>query len=131
MSGLRKAVQSFKVVVLLFPFSLLLAAFPAAWHTRRQPSLKTQAPSASRHADQKRLAAVLSSLPASFEPNRGQSDPSVKFLSRGPGYALFLTPNEAVLSLPNHSSQPSQPELRASVSSHSLENPRCKSLQPD
>jgi hypothetical protein len=38
-------------------------------------------------------------LPLSFEANNGQSDKQVKFLSRGQGYALFLTPDEAVLSL--------------------------------
>ena len=34
-----------------------------------------------------------------FEANRGQTDPKVKFLSRGSGYSLFLTPTKAVLSL--------------------------------
>ncbi len=38
-------------------------------------------------------------LPLSFETNQGQTDKQVKFLSRGPGYALFLTPTEAVISL--------------------------------
>jgi len=38
-------------------------------------------------------------LPLSFEANRGQSDKQVKFLSRGHGYTLFLTNDEAVLSL--------------------------------
>jgi hypothetical protein len=38
-------------------------------------------------------------LPLSFEENRGQTDDAVRFLSRGPGYLLFLTPDEAVLSL--------------------------------
>ncbi|HEX6044828.1 MAG TPA: SBBP repeat-containing protein [Pyrinomonadaceae bacterium] len=38
-------------------------------------------------------------LPLSFEANVGQSDRSVKFLSRGKGYTVFLTPIEAVLSL--------------------------------
>jgi hypothetical protein len=38
-------------------------------------------------------------LPLSFEANRGQSDKQVKFLSRGQGYTLFLTNDEAVLSL--------------------------------
>jgi hypothetical protein len=38
-------------------------------------------------------------LPLSFEENQGQTDPRVKFLSRGGGYILFLTPEEAVLSL--------------------------------
>ena len=31
-----------------------------------------------------------------FEPNLGQSDPRVKFLSRGQGYTLFITPGEKV-----------------------------------
>ena len=38
-------------------------------------------------------------LPLSFEANHGQSDSTVKFLSRGSGYSLFLTSNEAVLVL--------------------------------
>jgi hypothetical protein len=38
-------------------------------------------------------------LPLAFEANRGQTDPSVNFLARGEGYALFLTPNEAVVKL--------------------------------
>ena len=38
-------------------------------------------------------------LPLSFEANQGQIDSDVKFLSRGSGYSLFLTSNEAVLSL--------------------------------
>ncbi len=38
-------------------------------------------------------------LPMSFESNQGQTDSRVKFLSRGSGYTLFLTPTETVLSL--------------------------------
>jgi hypothetical protein len=38
-------------------------------------------------------------LPLSFEINQGQTDAQVKFLSRGSGYTLFLTPTEAVVSL--------------------------------
>jgi hypothetical protein len=41
----------------------------------------------------------LLSLPLSFEANQGQTDPAVKFLSRGDGYALFLTPDSAVFKL--------------------------------
>jgi hypothetical protein len=37
--------------------------------------------------------------PLSFEPNQGQTAAPVQFLSRGPGYSLFLTPAEAVLRL--------------------------------
>src|SRR4029453_10942761 len=38
-------------------------------------------------------------LPLTFEPNLGQADPSVKFLARGRGYGLFLTPSETVFLL--------------------------------
>jgi hypothetical protein len=39
-------------------------------------------------------------LPMRFEMNQGQADPNVKFLVRGQGHTLFLTPREVVLSLP-------------------------------
>lgn len=38
-------------------------------------------------------------LPLAFEANRGQADAQVKFFSRGAGYSLFLTSDEAVLTL--------------------------------
>jgi hypothetical protein len=38
-------------------------------------------------------------LPLSFEINQGQTDSQVKFLSRGSGYSLFLTLDEALLAL--------------------------------
>ena len=36
-------------------------------------------------------------VPLSFEKNLGQVDSRVKFLSRGPGYGVFLTDREAIL----------------------------------
>src|SRR5437899_1390647 len=42
-------------------------------------------------------------LPLSFEPNVGQTDPRVRFLSRGAGYTLFVTQDQAVLTLREHS----------------------------
>lgn len=38
-------------------------------------------------------------LPLVFEANQGQTDPQVRFLARGEGYTMFLTPGETVLSL--------------------------------
>src|SRR5712675_1074542 len=38
-------------------------------------------------------------LPLQFEANRGQTQEDVRFLSRGPGYNLYLTAGEAVLVL--------------------------------
>ncbi|HKU72590.1 MAG TPA: hypothetical protein VJR02_01605, partial [Pyrinomonadaceae bacterium] len=49
--------------------------------------------------DKTRIAEQLGALPLSFEINKGQVDQSVKFLSHGPGYDLFLTATEAVLRL--------------------------------
>ncbi len=62
----------------------------------------TQPASPSRQPDpaaRLRLAKEYGKLPLSFEANQGLSDPTVKFLSRGSGYSLFLTSNEAVLVL--------------------------------
>src|SRR5258707_5342254 len=50
-------------------------------------------------ASKQKVAEEYGKLPLSFEANHGQTDPKVKFLSRGPGYKLFLLPNEAVLTL--------------------------------
>src|SRR5439155_5958861 len=46
-----------------------------------------------------RLLKAYGDLPLTFEANQGQTDSRVKFLSRGGGYSLFLTPRETVLAL--------------------------------
>jgi hypothetical protein len=57
------------------------------------------------------LAASYGKLPLHFEPNQGQLHESVRFVSRGRGYNLFLTSDEAVVAL----NQPSgQDQLAAS-----------------
>lgn len=43
--------------------------------------------------------------PISFEPNQGQTDERVKFLARGSGYNLFLTPSNALFFLRKASSE--------------------------
>src|SRR5215471_15198585 len=52
------------------------------------------------------LAAAYGTLPLSFEPNQGQTDARVKFLSRGPGYTFWLTRTEAVFGLHALTEQP-------------------------
>ena len=49
--------------------------------------------------NQSRMLASYGKLPLSFAANRGQTDSHVKVISGGNGYSLFLTSNEAVLSL--------------------------------
>lgn len=49
-----------------------------------------------RGPDRNQVIRNLDGLPLSFEINVGQTDEQVKFLARGNGYTLFLTPHEAV-----------------------------------
>jgi len=80
------------------------------------PSSAVTAPAAPAQA---KIQADYGKLPYTFEANGGQADAAVKFLARGPGYSLFLTPGEAVLSL--HASQPNQaPRLRPGVRPESM-----------
>lgn len=46
------------------------------------------------------IAEQFGRLPIRFEANGGQADPRVRFVTRGAGYALFFTGNEAVMALP-------------------------------
>lgn len=52
-----------------------------------------------RDFDQPSVSDVYGKMPLQFEVNGGQTNREVKFLARGDGYNLFLTMNEAVLSL--------------------------------
>src|SRR6185369_15415732 len=64
------------------------------------------------------------SMPLSFEANAGQMDPAVKFLARGPGYAVYVTPGETVLALRKHSSREQGAGRRAKKSEEdNIEHP--------
>lgn len=60
---------------------------------------KTKKTNVSEPANQARVAEAFGKLPLSFEVNQGQVEKQVSFFSRGSGYDLFLTSNEAVLSI--------------------------------
>lgn len=77
--------------------ALALAIVPLARYTTPASS----APHAMLPADAARqqIIAAFGQLPLHFEANHDQVEPAVDFLARGPGYSLFLTPEEAVLSL--------------------------------
>jgi hypothetical protein len=53
----------------------------------------------SREGMRTRIQEAYGKLPLSFEPNQGQTEARVKFVARGSGYSLFLTPQEAILAL--------------------------------
>ena len=70
----------------------------------RPPSILRESPrSPAPASSEKSIARVQKAyglLPMTFEANRGQTDARVEFLSRGPGYTLFLTgTGDAVLAL--------------------------------
>jgi beta-propeller repeat-containing protein len=70
-------------------------------------SAQTALASTSRASQSRAMSPAKSiSLPLFFEPNQGQTAPQVKFVARGAGYGLFLTSDEAVLSLHRPSSAP-------------------------
>ena len=68
--------------------------FGSGVHTAKAAAVAGQSSSAHAAIPSKSM-----SLPLFFEPNQGQTAPQVKFLARGSGYGLFLTSDEAVLTL--------------------------------
>ncbi|HXJ94618.1 MAG TPA: choice-of-anchor D domain-containing protein [Terriglobia bacterium] len=56
--------------------------------------------------------------PLAFEPNQGQTDARVQFLSRGPGFTAFLTSDEAVLKLREPATR--KPESKGSTGTAGL-----------
>ena len=94
-------VKSFAVVGLTFHLVLLGCVREAPDADGGAPPLEqvsaTTPSSLSTRGEQ--TAAAYGQLALSFEANLGQADPRVDFLSRGPGYTLFLTAQDAVLAL--------------------------------
>ncbi|MFB3923454.1 MAG: beta strand repeat-containing protein [Terriglobia bacterium] len=66
---------------------------------KEEPAATAPRSGAPDAAAKTKLVEAYGKLPMRFEANQGQTDHQVKFLSRGRGYGLFLTPDEAVLSL--------------------------------
>jgi hypothetical protein len=60
------------------------------------------------------------SVPLSFEPNQGQTDSAVQFLSRGSGYVLSLAPGKVVLNLERQTPK---------ASGHTSEKPQADTLR--
>ena len=79
---------------------------------------KVVPPVGASQADPKEQARILDSygkLPLSFEASQGQTDARVKFLSRGAGYKLFLTSDEAVFTLRGGGAKADPPAVRGQL----------------
>jgi len=88
--SLRFDAKSRAIGIAVFACTCAILVLGAAAPTAAQT---TSAP------DRGSALAAYANLPISFEPNQGQTDASVQFHARGPGYALSLRPGEAVLGL--------------------------------
>ena len=87
-----------RALVCMFVTALLCTGFVLAQSVRPE-AINGDLLSKSKQMTEPAVQAY-GNLPLSFEPNTGQADARVRFLSRGPGYTLFLTSEEAVLALP-------------------------------
>lgn len=87
-----------------FPRHLYSADSPMTADPRAETTTKVlQKSGGKRQIDAQKkseLATSFGRLPLTFEENVGQTDPRVKFLSRGPQFTLFLTASEAVFAMP-------------------------------
>lgn len=95
-TGFRSQLPLALIAVLVISGAAGIALLASRLKTSSHEALAASAPQVSKV-----------SLPLFFEPNQGQTDARVKFLARGVGYGLFLTSDEAVLSL-QHSAVSSQ-----------------------
>ena len=78
-------------------------------------------------ATRARVSRSYGKLPLSFEANEGQQDGQVKFLSRGSGYNLFLTNQEAVLVLTKLEKLATSPARKAVHATLSQKEPKRQS----
>jgi len=69
---------------------------------------------------QNQLKQAYGRLPMSFEANQGQADAAVKYISRGHGYQVFLTEDEAVLVLQSQKRDRKGADDEQGVGSHQL-----------
>jgi Beta-propeller repeat/Domain of unknown function DUF11 len=97
---------------------LLLGSHPLASGTgsvaQFGPFGSEPAPRSSRPTASNSVLASYGHLPLMFEPNQGQTDSRVRFIARGSGYGLFLTDQEAVLSL-QHLGRAGETKAKAST----------------
>src|SRR5689334_7116661 len=76
-------------------FRLTVVSLPGARKTSSSAADQQRAQSLPAAARRLQLEQAYAKLPLRFEPNVGQTDPAVRYISRGPGYALFLTDEHA------------------------------------
>ncbi len=122
-------VEDLKRVTIVSTFAYILACCPQAWAVPRKhiPAAKAAAASVKntgllQSAKSGVSPKISASIPLQFEENRGQADSSVQFISRGAGYTLFLTENEAVFVLTHQKPATTPPASRSPFSQRALKS---------
>ncbi len=87
----------------------------------REVSMTNPSPAKVQDSTRLQVEASFGNLPLAFEPNRGQTDSQVKFLSRAGNHTLWLTSDEAVLAVgrPPHSIGPDTKQAAAAKENQS------------
>ena len=88
-----------RTIMLVASFTIGLAMISVAAPRAAQRPAGGPGATAAEKTSNAQLRVSRAELPLSFEPNVGQTDGQAKFLSRGRGYELFLTDDEALLVL--------------------------------
>jgi hypothetical protein len=92
-------VCAFGFVSVLAIISIAVLVIAPARHPRDVTAAAASPATTAAPAAQSRIRASYAALPLAFEQNQGQTDPQVKYLTRGSGYTLFLTGDDAVFAL--------------------------------
>jgi len=125
----KHTVATISLTVLILGLAGVPALVSSTVHPQPRKLHGTSPSSSDTTPSTARLAASYGKLPLSFEANTGQTNPAVKFLSHGKGYALFLTGTEAVLSL--RQPQPKKPGVRSRQAEKLHSSLRSRERDPD
>lgn len=90
---------SFKAILCWSTFSLAFLCGMPYTDLGAAPAKKRSTSALDQGSAKAATVQAYGKLPLSFETNQGQIEESVRFVSRGPRYTLFLTGTDAVLSL--------------------------------
>ena len=110
-SGSRRYAQKAMTPASGFPLPAILGKAPKSNPVKSKPDAR----------------ALLSQLPLIFEPNQGQTDSSVKFVSHGAGYSLFLESTGAVLAM--RTAKPASADRSAASQNGSGNGPNMESVR--
>jgi hypothetical protein len=93
----RSSMRIFSIIL----WGILLASYPVFKEKSKVLENKLSNPLTTTSPNKAKLIQTYEKTPLNFEENNGQTDPQVKYLSRGNGYNLFLAANKDTFSSGN------------------------------